>query len=78
MRQALGEDSKRHRPIVLIELLGVPAIVDARGAFRWAAPGDIALLDADHGFLIVNPSRSEIAALRAERRAQRTSSPGTI
>lgn len=72
------DDPEDDRTRVLIELLGVPAIVDARGAFRWAAPGDIALLDADHGFLIVNPSRSEIAALRAERREQRTSSPGTI
>lgn len=58
---------------LLLELLGVPAIADVQGAFRWVSPGDIALLDADHGFLIVNPSRAEVAAYRAERRRRRKS-----
>jgi phosphotransferase system enzyme I (PtsP) len=52
----------------LLRLLGVPAICDVEGAFRWVSPGDIALLDADHGFLIVNPSRAEVAAYRRERK----------
>jgi phosphotransferase system enzyme I (PtsP) len=49
--------------------MSVPAIVDVAGVFRWASPGDVALLDADHGFLVVNPSRAEVASVRAERRA---------
>lgn len=56
------------RTEVLLKLLGVPAIAEVEGAYRWAAPGDVALLDADHGFLIINPSRAEVAALRARRK----------
>ncbi|WP_437316102.1 GAF domain-containing protein [Sorangium sp. So ce385] len=56
------------RSHVLLQLLGVPSIVDVAGAFRWASPGDVALLDADHGFLVINPSRAEVATVRAARR----------
>lgn len=56
------------RGAALLRLFGVPAIVDVQGAFRWASPGDVALLDADHGFLVVNPSRAEVSSLRAYRR----------
>ncbi len=56
------------RTRVLLELMGVPSILDVEGAFRWAAPGDVALLDADHGFLVINPSRAEVASVRAARR----------
>jgi phosphotransferase system, enzyme I, PtsP len=53
---------------VLLRLLDLPTIAEVDGGYRWAAPGDIALLDADHGFLIINPSRAEVAGLRAWRR----------
>ena len=59
------------RTAVLLRLMGVPSIIDVAGAFRWAAPGDVALLDADHGFLIINPSRAEVASVRAARREHR-------
>jgi phosphotransferase system enzyme I (PtsP) len=65
---ALTERDTRPRTRALLEIIGVPAIVDVVGAFRWIAPGDIALLDADHGFLIVNPSRAEVTAYRAQRK----------
>jgi phosphotransferase system enzyme I (PtsP) len=52
---------------VLLELLKVPALIDVAGLFRWASDGDIAVLDADHGLLIINPSRAEISKLRHER-----------
>ena len=42
--------------------------MDVGGAFRWVTPGDVGLLDGDHGFLVVNPSRAEVAAERATRR----------
>ena len=58
------------RTTTLMKLLGVPAIADVQGAFRWVSPGDVVLVDADHGFFIVNPSRAEVAALRAYRRDQ--------
>lgn len=61
------------RSRVLLRLLGLPAIVDVAGGFRWASPGDVALLDADHGFLVINPSRAEVAAMRATRRQERGS-----
>ncbi|HSN97732.1 MAG TPA: GAF domain-containing protein [Candidatus Nanopelagicales bacterium] len=61
------------RARVLLQLLGVPAIVDVVGGFRWASPADVALLDADHGFLVINPSRAEVASVRAQRRHERRS-----
>jgi phosphotransferase system enzyme I (PtsP) len=68
---ALTERATSPRTAVLLKLLGVPSIVDVGGAYRWAAPGDVALLDADHGFLVINPSRSEVASVRAARRVKR-------
>ncbi len=64
---ALTERATGPRTAVLLKLMGVPSIVDVGGAFRWAAPGDVALVDADHGFLVINPSRAEVAAVRAAR-----------
>lgn len=67
----LTERANSPRTSVLLELLGVPSIIDVAGAFRWAAPGDVALLDADHGFLVINPSKAEVASMRAARREER-------
>jgi phosphotransferase system enzyme I (PtsP) len=67
---ALTERTLGPRTKVLLKLLGVPAIVDVGGAFRWAAPGDVALVDADHGFLVINPSKADVAGVRAQRRKQ--------
>ena len=53
---------------MLLRLLGVPAMIDVGGLFRWAADGEVALLDADHGLLIINPSRSEVSAVRKHRK----------
>jgi phosphotransferase system enzyme I (PtsP) len=64
---ALTERAVGPRTSVLLELLKVPALVDVAGLFRWAAEGDVAVLDADHGLLIINPSRAEISKLRGER-----------
>ncbi|HVY49197.1 MAG TPA: hypothetical protein VHB21_25075, partial [Minicystis sp.] len=75
---ALTERRPGPRSRVLLQLLGAPAIVDVGGAFRWAAPGDVALLDADHGFLIINPSRAEMAAVRAERRRANETAPPSL
>jgi phosphotransferase system enzyme I (PtsP) len=65
---ALTDRATGPRTRVLLELLGTPAIIDVGGLFKWASPGDVALVDADHGFVVINPSRGDIAALRAERR----------
>jgi phosphotransferase system enzyme I (PtsP) len=63
----LTQKAATPRARVLIELMGLPAIADVNGAFRWASPGDVALVDADHGLLVINPSRSEMATARAAR-----------
>jgi phosphotransferase system enzyme I (PtsP) len=65
---ALTERAVGPRTSVLLKLLKIPALVDVAGLFRWASDGDIALVDADHGLLIINPSRAEISKLRRERR----------
>jgi phosphotransferase system enzyme I (PtsP) len=67
---ALSDRASGPRTRTLLKLLGVPAIVGVQGLFRWASDGDIALLDADHGLLAINPSKSEIAALREYRRSK--------
>lgn len=72
----LSEPVTRPRTKVLVDLLGVPAIADVGGAFRWMSPGDVALLDADHGLLTINPTRADIAAYRTEKRRERRSHPG--
>ncbi|MBL8609411.1 MAG: GAF domain-containing protein [Myxococcales bacterium] len=65
---ALTERASGPRTRVLLQLLEVPAIVGVQGLFRWAGDGDVALLDADHGLLVINPSKSEIMALREYKR----------
>lgn len=65
---ALTERAGGPRTRVLLQLLEVPAIVGVQGLFRWAGDGDVALLDADHGLLVINPSKSEIMALREYKR----------
>ena len=74
---ALTERALGPRTKVLLKLLGMPAIVDVGGAFRWVAPADVALVDADHGFLVINPSKADIAGVRAQRKdsKKKSSSP---
>lgn len=62
---ALTERAGGPRTRVLIELLALPAMLDVAGLFRWASDGDIAMLDAGRGLLLINPSRAEISELRA-------------
>ena len=64
---ALSERAAGPRTRTLLQLFGVPAVVDVQGLFRWASDGDIALIDADHGLLVINPSKSEVASLRRSR-----------
>jgi phosphotransferase system enzyme I (PtsP) len=66
---ALTERASGPRTRTLLRILGVPAIVGVQGLFRWASDGDVALLDADHGLLVINPSKSEIAAAREFKRS---------
>jgi len=68
---ALSERASGPRLRTLLKLLNVPAVVDVHGLFRWAADGDIALLDGDHGLLVINPSKGEMASLREYRRSGR-------
>jgi phosphotransferase system enzyme I (PtsP) len=67
---ALTDRASGPRNRTLLRLLDVPAIVGVEGLFKWASDGDIALLDADHGLLVINPSKSEVASLREYKRAQ--------
>jgi phosphotransferase system enzyme I (PtsP) len=65
---ALTERSSGPRTKALLDLMGVPAIVDVQGLYRWASDGDVALVDANHGLFVINPSKSEIAAVRKKNR----------
>lgn len=64
---ALSERAVNPRTHTLLQLLGVPAIADVHGLYKWASDGDIALIDGDHGVLVLNPSKSEVAAVRQEK-----------
>lgn len=68
----LTEREPREQTRMLLDLMGAPTITDVVGALRWASPGDIALVDGDHGLLVINPSRADIAAFRAERKRSRS------
>ena len=72
---ALSERASGPRTRALLKLMNVPAVSDLQGLFRWVADGDIALLDGDHGLLVINPSKSEVASLRELRRSAKTPSP---
>jgi phosphotransferase system enzyme I (PtsP) len=65
---ALSDRAKGPRTRTLLQLLDIPAIVGVEGLFKWASDGDVAVLDGDHGILVINPSRSEVAAVREYRR----------
>lgn len=65
---ALTDRATGPRTQTLLRLLGVPAIVGVEGLFKWASDGDVALLDADHGLLVINPSRSEVSSIREYKR----------
>ena len=65
---ALSERAAGPRTRVLLQLLGVPVVADVHGLFRWASDGDLALLDGDHGLIIINPTKSEMASLREYKR----------
>jgi len=64
----LSERASNPRTRVLIELLGLPAVVDVEGLFRWASDGDVALVDGGHGLFVINPSKSEMAIVREQRK----------
>ena len=57
------------RTRTLLRLMDVPSVTGVEGLFKWASDGDIALVDADHGLLVLNPSKSEIATLREYKRS---------
>jgi phosphotransferase system enzyme I (PtsP) len=67
---ALSDRASGPRTRSLLRLLGVPSVVDVQGLFRWASDGDVALVDADHGLLVINPSKSEISGVREFKRGQ--------
>lgn len=67
---ALTDRGGGPRTRTLLRLFDVPAIVGVEGLFRWASDGDVALVDADHGLLVINPSKAEVASLREYKRAQ--------
>jgi phosphotransferase system enzyme I (PtsP) len=64
----LTERSSGPRTRALLELLSIPSVVDVQGLFRWASDGDVALVDANHGLFVINPSKSEISAVRERQR----------
>ena len=66
---ALTDRATGPRTRTLLRLLDVPAVVGIEGLFKWASDGDVALVDADHGLVVLNPSKGEVAALREYKKA---------
>jgi phosphotransferase system, enzyme I, PtsP len=64
----LSEHARGPQIRPLLELMGVPSVIEVTGLFRWAADGEVALVDGDHGLVRLNPSRAEINAVRAEKK----------
>jgi phosphotransferase system enzyme I (PtsP) len=61
---ALSEPVTTDAARTMIALLGVPAVCAVSGLFKWVTDGDLVLVDGDHGYLRVNPSRAEVARVR--------------
>jgi len=74
----LSERASGPRTRVLLKLMDVPAVADVKGLFRWATDGDIALLDGDHGLFVINPTKSEVASLREDRRSAQEASEAKV
>ena len=66
---ALTDRATGPRTRTLLRLLDVPAVVGIEGLFKWATDGDVALVDADHGLVVLNPSKGEVAALREYKKS---------
>lgn len=66
---ALTDRATGPRTRTLLRLLDVPAVVGIEGLFKWASDGDVALVDADHGLVVLNPTKGEVAALREYKKA---------
>ena len=64
---ALGDAGSGQRTRSLAALLGVPCVTAVQGLFRWAADGDLALVDGDHGLVVLNPSKADVQQVRASR-----------
>jgi phosphotransferase system enzyme I (PtsP) len=64
----LSERAVTAKARALLPLLRVPAITEVSGLFRWATDGELALVDADHGLVQLNPTRAEIALVRLEKK----------
>jgi phosphotransferase system enzyme I (PtsP) len=64
---ALGHVASGDRTRTLGALLGVPCVAGVAGLFRWAADGDLALVDGDHGIVVLNPSKADVQRVRSER-----------
>jgi phosphotransferase system enzyme I (PtsP) len=64
---ALGEAGSGARTRSLAALLEVPCVTGVQGLFRWAADGDLALVDGDHGLVVLNPSKADVQRVRAAR-----------
>jgi phosphotransferase system enzyme I (PtsP) len=54
----------------LLGFVRVPAVVDVAGLFQWSHAGELALVDADHGMVRLNPSRLEVSTLRQEKKSR--------
>jgi phosphotransferase system enzyme I (PtsP) len=61
---ALAASAAASPGVPLARALQLPVLVDIGDLFRWAADGDRALLNADSGTLILNPSAVDIATHR--------------
>lgn len=64
---ALGDAGSGARTRSLAALLEVPCVTGVQGLFRWAADGDLALVDGDHGLVVLNPSKADVQRVRAAR-----------
>lgn len=64
---ALGDAGSGARTRSLAALLEVPCVTGVQGLFRWAADGDVALVDGDHGLVVLNPSKADVQRVRASR-----------
>ena len=65
---ALAGHAHASTGLVAARALGLPVVCDVRSLYRWASEGDRALVDGDTGVVVLNPSRTDVAAHRRDRK----------
>jgi phosphotransferase system enzyme I (PtsP) len=65
---ALAAPAEQSSGLIVLEAVGIPAVAGIDGLFPRARDGSRAIVDGDHGVLILDPTRSDLSVVRRHRK----------